>query len=71
MERLSPLILHQTLQDAAMRDTTKAGSGWLSAAFLVVIAVFGIVLIGHAPKWPIYVTILSWMGFVFYRANRG
>jgi hypothetical protein len=27
-----------------------------------VIAVFEIVLIGHAPKWPIYVTILSWMG---------
>lgn len=54
-----------------MRDTTKPGSGWLSATFLVVIAVFGIVLIGHGPKWPIYVTILSWIGFVFYRANCG
>ena len=37
-----------------------------SAIFLVVIAVCGIVLIGPAPKWPIYVTILLWMGFVSY-----
>jgi hypothetical protein len=53
-----------------MRDVTNTGLGWLTATFLVVIAVFGIVLIGHAPKWPIYVTILMWVGFVFYRANR-
>jgi hypothetical protein len=46
-----------------MKDPTKTGAEWLSATFLVVIAVFGIVLIGHAPKWPIYVTILSWNGF--------
>ena len=53
-----------------MRDTTHTLSGWLSATFLVVIAVFGIVLIGYAPKWPIYATIVVWVGFVFYRANR-
>ena len=53
-----------------MRDTTHTLSGLLSATFLVVIAVFGIVLIGYAPKWPIYVTIAVWVGFVFYRANR-
>ena len=53
-----------------MRDTTHTLSGWLSATFLVVIAVFGIVLIGHAPKWSIYVTVVAWVGFVFYLANR-
>lgn len=53
-----------------MRDTTHTQSEWLSATFLVVIAVFGIVLIGHAPKWPIYLTIVMWLGFVFYLANR-
>ena len=53
-----------------MRDKTHTLSGWLSATFLVVIAVFGIVLIGHAPKGPISATIVVWVGFVFYRANR-
>jgi len=53
-----------------MSGITKIGLGWLSAIFLVVIAVFGIVLIEHAPKWPIYVTTLMWVGFVFYRAKR-
>jgi hypothetical protein len=53
-----------------MRDATNIGFGWLSAIFVVVIAVFGVVLIGHAPKWPIYVTILMWLGFVLYRLSR-
>jgi len=40
--------------------------GWAALAFLFVIVVFGVVLIGHAPKWPIYVTILTWWAFVIY-----
>jgi hypothetical protein len=35
-------------------------------AFLFVIAAFGVALIGHAPKWPIYVTVLTWWAFVIY-----
>jgi hypothetical protein len=35
-------------------------------AFLFVIVMFGVVLIGHTPKWPIYVTILVWRAFVIY-----
>jgi hypothetical protein len=35
-----------------------------------VIALFGVVLIGHMPKWPIYVSILAWWGFVLYEANQ-
>jgi hypothetical protein len=31
-----------------------------------VIVVFGVVAIGHMPKWPIYVTILVWWAFVIY-----
>jgi hypothetical protein len=53
-----------------MSDITKIGPGWLSAIFLVAIAAFGIVLVGHAPTWPIYVTILMWVGFILYRAIR-
>jgi hypothetical protein len=41
------------------------GLDW-AAGTLVVIAVFGVVLIGHGPKWPIYVTILTWWAFVIY-----
>jgi hypothetical protein len=43
-----------------------ASLGWPAIAFLFVIVVFGVVLIGHAPKWPIYVTILAWWAFVIY-----
>jgi uncharacterized protein YqgC (DUF456 family) len=54
-----------------MADNAKTGVGWVTVTFLVVIAVFGVALIGHAPpKWPIYATILVWLGFVIYRANR-
>jgi hypothetical protein len=44
--------------------------GWPAVAFVFVIALFGVVLVGHAPKWPIYVTILAWWAFVIYRANQ-
>ena len=53
-----------------MTDSAKTGLGWAAVAFVSVIALFGIVLIGHAPKWPIYVSILVWWGFVIYRFNR-
>ena len=39
---------------------------WIAVPFLFVIVVFGAVLIGHIPKWPIYVTILLWWAFVIY-----
>jgi hypothetical protein len=42
------------------------GLGWAAVAFLFVIVVFGVVAIGHMPKWPIYVTILTWWAFVIY-----
>jgi len=41
--------------------------GWAAVAFLFVIVVFGVVLIGHMPKWPIYATILVWWGFILYK----
>ena len=44
----------------------RGGLGWAAVCFLCVIMVFGVVLIGHAPKWPIYVTILAWWAFVIY-----
>jgi hypothetical protein len=40
--------------------------GWPAVVFLFVIVVFGVVLIGHTPKWPIYATILAWWGFMIY-----
>ena len=48
------------------RSSQWGGLGWAAVAFLFVIVVFGSVLIGHAPKWPIYVTILIWWAFVIY-----
>ncbi len=53
-----------------MRDNAKTELGWPAVAFLFVIMLFGVVLIGHAPKWPIYVTVLAWWGFVIYKASR-
>jgi hypothetical protein len=53
-----------------MKDDANTGLGWAAVAFVFVITLFGVVLIGHAPKWPIYATILIWVGFVFYQANR-
>jgi hypothetical protein len=54
-----------------MTESAKNGLGWPAVAFVFVIALFGVILIGHAPKWPIYVTVLAWWGFVIYRAGRG
>jgi hypothetical protein len=51
-----------------MRNNANTELGWPAVAFVFVIALFGIVLIGHAPKWPIYVTALAWWGFVISRA---
>ena len=48
------------------RSSHWGGLGWAAFAFLFVIVVSGAVLIGHAPKWPIYVTILIWWAFVIY-----
>jgi hypothetical protein len=48
------------------RSNQRAGLGWATIAFLFVIVMFGVVLIGHTPKWPIYVTILVWWAFVIY-----
>jgi len=42
------------------RSSQWAGLGWPALTFLFVIVVFGVVIIGHTPKWPIYVTILVW-----------
>jgi len=49
------------------RTSQLAGLRWTAVTFfLFVIVVFGIVLIGHIQKWPIYASILVWWGFVVY-----
>jgi hypothetical protein len=48
------------------RSSHHAGPSRAVIIFLLVIVVFGVVLIGHMPKWPIYVTILLWWSFVVY-----
>ena len=53
-----------------MRDDINTELGWPAVAFVFAIAVFGVVLIGHEPKWPIYVSVLVWWGFVILRAMR-
>lgn len=53
-----------------MRDYTKTELGWPAVAFLFVIALFGVVLIRHEPKWPIYLSIVVWWAFVIYRSVR-
>ena len=53
-----------------MRDNANTELGWPAVAFVFAIAVFGVVLIGHEPKWPIYVSVLVWWGFVIFRAMR-
>ena len=50
-----------------MRDSANTALGWPAIAFLFAIVIFGVTLIGHAPKWPIYATVLVWWGFVLYR----
>ena len=48
-----------------MRDNTNTELGWPAVAFMFAIAVFGVVLIGHEPKWPIYVSVLVWWGSLY------
>jgi hypothetical protein len=36
-----------------MGDVTRTELGWPAIAFLLAIALFGIVLVGRAPTWPI------------------
>jgi hypothetical protein len=57
------------MQESSARLTHSSqwgGLGWADVAFLFVITVFGVVVIGYMPKWPIYVTILAWWAFVLY-----
>jgi hypothetical protein len=56
----------QTSSAPLTRSSLWSGLGWPAVAFSFVIVVFGAVLIGHAPKWPIYLTILIWWAFVIY-----
>jgi hypothetical protein len=53
-----------------MSDTAKTELGRAATLFVFVIVLFGVFLIGHMPKWPIYVIILAWWGFAIYKANR-
>jgi hypothetical protein len=55
---------------ALTRSSHWGGPGWATVVFLVVVVVFGVVAIGHMPKWPIYVTILFWWAFVIYTTIR-
>jgi hypothetical protein len=62
-----------SMQASSARLTRSNQSGsldWAAVDFLFVIVVFGVALVGHAPKWPIYVTILAWWAFVIYSVNR-
>jgi hypothetical protein len=52
------------------RSSHWRGPDWATVAFLFAIVVFGVVAIGHMPKWPIYVTILVWWAFVIYTTIR-
>jgi hypothetical protein len=50
-----------------MGEATRTEPGWPAVVFLFAVALFGSVLVGRAPTWPIYVTILAWWGFVIFR----
>ena len=52
-----------------MRDSAKNDLGLPAVAFLFAIVIFGVVLIGEEPKWPIYVTVLVWWEFVLCRTG--
>jgi hypothetical protein len=56
----------QTSSAPLTRSSRWNGRGWAAVALLFVVVVFGVVAIGHMPKWPIYVTILTWWAFVIY-----
>jgi hypothetical protein len=48
------------------RSSQRVGPSWAAIASLFALVLFGVTLIGHLPKWPIYVTILVWWAFVIY-----
>jgi hypothetical protein len=56
----------QTSSAPRKRSNQRTGPGWTTIASLSVVVVFGVTLIGHMPKWPIYGTILVWWAFVIY-----
>jgi len=60
----------QTSSAPLARSSQRAGPGWAAVASLLVVVLFGVALIGHMPKWPIYVTILFWWAFVIYTTIR-
>jgi hypothetical protein len=45
-----------------MMQNANTDLGWPTIAFLLAIAMFGVVLVGQAPKWPTYVLVLAWWG---------
>jgi hypothetical protein len=47
-----------------MTENTNTALGWPALAFLFAIVMFGVVLVGEAPKSPIYAAVLAWWGFV-------
>jgi hypothetical protein len=53
-----------------MTENTQTELGWPAVAFLFAIVLFGVVLIGQAPKWPTYVSVLAWWGFVIFRTSQ-
>jgi hypothetical protein len=64
-----PSVLSQRAFDRAHERTGSYGmkwADWAAVASLFLIVLFGVVLIGHAPKWPVYVTVLVWWAFVIY-----
>jgi hypothetical protein len=65
------MVSSMQVSSVPLTRSSQSGSlGWAAVDFLFVIVVFGVALVDHAPKWPIYVTILAWWAFVIYSANR-
>ena len=56
----------QTSSAPLTRSSHRPRLRWTTIVFLFVIVVFGVTVIGHMPKWPIYVTILVWWAFFIY-----
>jgi hypothetical protein len=54
-----------------MGDVTRTELGWPAIAFVFAIALFGVVLVGRTPTWPIYVTILACGVSQFLEYSRG
>lgn len=51
-----------------MTEDANTDLGWPTLAFLIAIVMFGVVLVGQAPKWLIYVLVFAWWGFVLLRS---